>query len=131
MKDSLGNEITAGCYLAWATREGSCHSALRIGRVLGVGMKEEYGTKTPHISVLMLTTDRGLTSKTRKTTLSIPGRSIVISPSSLPDRHYGLLCAAAIEGWATSCPVDPDYVCGADYCDDPACNTHGPRKDDA
>lgn len=23
--------------------------------------------------------------------------------------------------------VDPDYSCGAAYCDDPACNTHGPK----
>lgn len=27
-------------------------------------------------------------------------------------------------------PVDPDYACGATYCDDPACNTHGRRHDD-
>lgn len=25
---------------------------------------------------------------------------------------------------------DPDYSCGAAYCDDPACNTHGPRGQD-
>jgi hypothetical protein len=24
---------------------------------------------------------------------------------------------------------DPDYCCGASYCDDPACNTHGMRKE--
>lgn len=27
----------------------------------------------------------------------------------------------------TALAVDPDYSCGADYCDDPACNTHGPK----
>lgn len=27
--------------------------------------------------------------------------------------------------------VDPDYACGAAYCDDPACNTHGPKGRDA
>lgn len=26
---------------------------------------------------------------------------------------------------------DPDYSCGAAYCDDPACNMHGPKARDA
>jgi hypothetical protein len=25
---------------------------------------------------------------------------------------------------------DPDYSCGAAYCDDPACNMHGPKKEE-
>lgn len=25
---------------------------------------------------------------------------------------------------------DPDYSCGSDFCDDPACVTHNPRKED-
>ena len=27
-------------------------------------------------------------------------------------------------------PVDRDYTCGAAFCDDPACNTHGPKNAD-
>jgi hypothetical protein len=27
-----------------------------------------------------------------------------------------------------SCRPDPDYACGAAYCDDPACNTHNPNR---
>lgn len=28
------------------------------------------------------------------------------------------------------CTPDRDYSCGAAYCDDPACNTHGPKDAD-
>ncbi len=48
----------------------------------------------------------------------------------------GLKAEEAVREWTpgsdedeTDYP-DKDYSCGAAFCDDPACNTHGPRNPD-
>lgn len=43
-------------------------------------------------------------------------------------RGYGPLLKRIMRScvsFAGGCKPDPDYVCGAAYCDDPACNEHG------
>jgi hypothetical protein len=94
MTDSLGNEITPGCYLAYATRRGSCFAALRIGKVLGLSSKPHPYSylEDPVISILIVT-DRGHvgTNLVRKTTLSLPERSVVLHSDTIPADVKALL----------------------------------------
>lgn len=52
--------------------------------------------------------------------------------ANLSARCYAQCATAERCAVATVCPYllpDPDYACGAAYCDDPACNTHSHRPD--
>jgi hypothetical protein len=88
---ALGTEIVEGCYIAYATRYGSCMSAIRLGRVTKVEMKKTHrfdSRETPRISVNVIMQDWYLPiyiCKVRKTTLSIPDRAIVLSRDSIPE----------------------------------------------
>jgi len=99
IKDAVGTEIKPGCYIAYAVRDGSCYSALRVGLVTNVGVRGRrqcYGPSTePVIAVTILSDDRGLkTRSAKKTTTSIPERAIVLCPDTIPDDVAALLGAA-------------------------------------
>jgi hypothetical protein len=91
--DCVGTQIVPGCYLAYAVREGSCHAALRIGKVLSVDTNPNgCGKLVPEISIVMRAEyfwkDK---VAARKTTLSIPQRALVIPNETLTCELIALL----------------------------------------
>jgi hypothetical protein len=56
--------------------------------------------------------------------LAIPSRLAEIA-ALVEDANRAVMDVPEIVG-----KPDPDYSCGAAYCDDPACNMHGPKKEE-
>ena len=91
--DALGTDIKPGCYIAYAVREGSCYSALRVGKVTAVEVVKRtchYSGPEERISVTILGGGHG----TKKTTTSIPEHAVVLHPDGVPYYVKVLLEAA-------------------------------------
>jgi len=83
--DTLGTPLEPGQYIAYAVREGSCFSALRIGRVTGVD-------NAPLISLVMRARRwHDDTYFAKRTTLSHPDRAVVLHPDTIPSDVKELL----------------------------------------
>jgi hypothetical protein len=85
MKDKIGQEITAGCYIAYGHALGRC-AGLRIGKILKVhadkvtirGLDAEWSNRPPQLL-------------SKNSTLFFPDRMIVLNPDTVPQAYKDLL----------------------------------------
>lgn len=98
IQDALGTAIKENDYIAYAVRSGSCHSALRVGKVTKVELVKSSGylvQEEPRISVTILSSRGSGKAVGKKTTTSIPERVIVLHPDGVPFEVKRVLNAPA------------------------------------